>query len=123
MPPPLRGSDPDPPRADHDFLETWTVDSLFTNNAEPDHWAQAADDDDRISNGLMEPDQARLTLGLPPKATRDQTMAAYRDLTLRYHPDRVRRLSKGAQEHAADRMTQLNRAIETLRRISNPVGP
>jgi len=54
--------------------------------------------DDRISNGLMGPDQARLTLGLPPKATRDQTMAA-------------------------DRMTQLNRAIETLRRIEDPSGP
>src|SRR5262245_54337586 len=48
-------------------------------------------------------------LGLPPQADEAQIKAAYRDLARRHHPD-----VNGGDAALAERLTEINRAYETL---------
>src|SRR5215471_15955849 len=53
-------------------------------------------------------------LGVRPDATPEQIRAAYRELALRYHPDKHR--GNPLEELAAAKLVEINRAYEMLTR-------
>ncbi len=54
-------------------------------------------------------------LGVPSDASPDEVKAAYRALSLRFHPDRMTGLSSSARDDAAARMKALNAAYAVLK--------
>jgi DnaJ-domain-containing protein 1 len=54
-------------------------------------------------------------LGVPKNATLDQVRKAYRELSARYHPDKVAFLGEKEQAHAHKRMSEINAAWEAIK--------
>jgi curved DNA-binding protein CbpA len=54
-------------------------------------------------------------LGVPKNATMDQVRKAYRELSARYHPDKVAFLGEKEQAHAHRRMSEINAAWEAIK--------
>lgn len=56
-----------------------------------------------------------LVLGVRKDATMDQVRKAYRELSARYHPDKVAFLGESEQAHAHKRMSEINAAWEAIK--------
>lgn len=54
-------------------------------------------------------------LGVPRDSTLDVARKAYRELSARYHPDKVAHLGEREQAHAHHRMTEINGAWEAIK--------
>lgn len=54
-------------------------------------------------------------LGVPRDATLDVVRKAYRELSARYHPDKVAHLGEKEQAHAHRRMSEINGAWEAIK--------
>lgn len=63
--------------------------------------------------------EAYRTLGLPPTATDDQVRQAYRELALRYHPDRVSSQDPTAKAQAQKKFREVTEARDTILRARN----
>lgn len=57
-------------------------------------------------------------LGVPKNATMDQVRKAYRELSARYHPDKVAFLGEQEQRHAHKRMSEINAAWEAIKALA-----
>ncbi len=58
-------------------------------------------------------------LGVPPDAPLDDITAAYDSLSLRYHPDRLRKLEPESREHAMQLYIRIGDAYRTLRVVND----
>ena len=58
--------------------------------------------------------EAYRTLGIPETATDDQVRQAYRELALRYHPDRVASQGEAAREQAEKRFREVTEARDII---------
>ena len=58
--------------------------------------------------------EAYRTLGIPETATDDQVRQAYRELALRYHPDRVASQGEAAREQAEKRFREVTEARDVI---------
>lgn len=56
-------------------------------------------------------------LGVPKNATMDQVRKAYRELSARYHPDKVAFLGEQEQKNAHKRMSEINAAWEAIKAL------
>jgi DnaJ like chaperone protein len=57
------------------------------------------------------------TLGLQPGATKDEIKKAYRKLSMKYHPDKVRHLGEEFQKIAEEKMKEINAAHDYLEKL------
>ena len=53
-------------------------------------------------------------LGLTREATEKEIKQAYRGLSMKYHPDKIRSSDAAEQEQANSKMQEINEAYETL---------
>lgn len=74
-----------------------------------------ADDDDAAL--ALDPDDPHRILGLASDASWDEVVAAHRELARVHHPDRHRESSPAERAEAEDRMSRVNVAYNTLRRV------
>ena len=69
--------------------------------------------------------EAYTILGVSPRASEDELMAAYRDLTKVYHPDRLASMQLPAEmlDYAEAMQRRINAAFEELRGAAKARGP
>jgi DnaJ like chaperone protein len=64
-------------------------------------------------------DKYYATLGLTNSATKDEIKKTYRDLTKKYHPDKVQHLGEEFRKTAESKMQEINYAYdELIKRVS-----
>lgn len=63
--------------------------------------------------------EAYRTLGIPETATDDEVRQAYRQLALRYHPDRVASQNSAAREQAEKKFREITEARDIIFRSRN----
>lgn len=61
-------------------------------------------------------DQNYAVLGLEPDATQDDIKKAYRKLSMKYHPDKVRHLGEEFRTVAEEKMKEINAAYEFFKK-------
>lgn len=67
----------------------------------------------------MTTESALAVLGLPPTAGTDEIRRAYKQLMLKYHPDRVATLGATEQEAAHRRAREINAAYQFIKKHRN----
>jgi len=65
---------------------------------------------------VKETDSAYKILGVPQTATDEEIKRAYRQMALKYHPDRVSHLGEDYQKAAKEKFQQLNEAYNTIKK-------
>lgn len=63
-------------------------------------------------------DQYYATLGLASNASKSDAKKAYRDLTKKYHPDKVHHLGKEFQHQAQQKMQEINHAYDQIMKVA-----
>jgi DnaJ like chaperone protein len=64
-------------------------------------------------------DQYYAVLGLKPSADKDAIKKAYRKLSMKYHPDKVRHLGEEFRAVAEEKMKEINAAYDFLKKKQN----
>lgn len=65
---------------------------------------------------VRKPDSDYKILGIPESATNDEVKKAYRELALRYHPDRVAHLGEEYQKGAKEQFQKIQEAYENIKK-------
>lgn len=103
--------------------DRWSAEALFADAGfDPSGPATAPPRDDGATTIVMTTglDEARLVLGVTAEADWPTITKAHRALALQFHPDRLGDLSSDAQQLSRHRMTEINRAFDTLRDHHRP---
>ncbi len=58
-------------------------------------------------------------LGVAPTATNDEIKKAYRQMAIKYHPDKVEHLGEDVQKAATEKIKSVNQAYETIKKERN----
>ena len=69
-----------------------------------------------LGGGVTDLDAAYKVLGVSPQATDAEVKAAYRQLALKHHPDRVATLGEDVHKAAERKFQEINEAKETIYR-------
>ena len=105
------------------FLLGWLIDSMyrrpvihftFRNNSTDDfsdYQRQKSEWQPYVDVTLQE---AYRTLGIRETATDDEVRQAYRQMALRYHPDRVESKGEAAREAAEEKFRKITEARDTI---------
>lgn len=67
-----------------------------------------------LSSGASSLEAAYKVLGISPDATDDEVKAAYRQMALKHHPDRVATLGEDVRKAAEKKFQEINAAKETI---------
>ncbi|MCK5437035.1 MAG: DnaJ domain-containing protein, partial [Desulfobulbaceae bacterium] len=70
----------------------------------------------RYRQPVADEDRYYRTLGLNPGAGRDEVKKAYRELSMKYHPDKVVHLGEEFRKVAEEKMKDLNAAYQYLKK-------
>jgi len=82
-----------------------------------EHWQrQQADPEPEPDPEPAKPFGPYEVLGIPQDANQDQIKQAYRDMSKQYHPDKTAHLGPELQQAAHEKMKQINRAYQMLKR-------
>ena len=108
------------------FLLGWLIDSMFGRSAVRFTFRRTAADDFADSQQQQQQtwhpyvdvtlQEAYRTLGIPSTATDEQVRQAYRQLALRYHPDRVASQGEAARQAAEESFQRITEARDIIMR-------
>ncbi|MBR1499974.1 MAG: J domain-containing protein [Bacteroidaceae bacterium] len=108
------------------FLLGWLIDSMFGRSSVRFTFRRTAADDFADSQQQQQQtwhpyvdvtlQEAYRTLGIPSTATDEQVRQAYRQLALRYHPDRVASQGEAARQAAEENFQRITEARDIIMR-------
>ncbi len=112
------------------FLLGWLIDTMFGHTTVRfTFWRTAPDDSSESRQYQQHTEQqawhpyvdvtlqeAYRTLGIPSNATDEQVRQAYRQLALRYHPDRVASQGEAARQDAEENFQRITEARDIIMR-------
>ena len=105
------------------FLLGWLVDSMFRRPTVHFTFQRGASDDfsgHQQDERQWQPyvdvtlQEAYRTLGIPETATEDEVRQAYRELALRYHPDRAAAQGEAARQEAEKKFREVTEARDII---------
>ncbi len=102
------------------FLIGWLLDSMYRRPTIHFTYQRTSDNDNQGGGQTWQPyvdvtlQEAYRTLGIPETATDDEVRQAYRELALRYHPDRVESQGEAAKEEAEKKFREVTEARDII---------